>query len=81
MMLIMWSASLWLQQFSQLTMLGTGRHSLWNMCRQWKTTTLKGLAASRGDGRTVGGRVQGDSRCRVFQQRPASGGGGGTATA
>lgn len=30
----------------QLTMLGIGRHSLWNMCRQWKTTTLKGFAAS-----------------------------------
>lgn len=39
-----------LQNCAAEFMLGMGRHSLWNMCRQWKTTTLKGLAAS--DGRT-----------------------------
>lgn len=27
-------------------MLDTGRHSLWNMCLQWNTTTLKDLDAS-----------------------------------
>lgn len=29
-----------------LTVPEDGRHSLWNMCLQWKTTTLKGLAMS-----------------------------------
>lgn len=29
-----------------LTVPGDGKHSLWNMCLQWKTTTLKGLAMS-----------------------------------
>lgn len=33
-----------LSQF--LTVLDTGRHSLWNMCLQWNTTTLKDLDIS-----------------------------------
>lgn len=37
-----------LQYCAGALMLGMGRHSLWNMCRQWKTTTLKGFAASGG---------------------------------
>lgn len=37
-----------LQYCAGAFMLGIGRHSLWNMCRQWKTTTLKGFAASVG---------------------------------
>ena len=57
-MVIILSTSLWLHQLLSswwwpshpLTMLGTGRHSLWNICRQWKTTMLKGFAASRGRG-------------------------------
>ena len=57
-MVIILSTSLWLHQLLSswwwpshpLTMLGMGRHSLWNICRQWKTTMLKGFAASRGRG-------------------------------
>lgn len=57
-MIIILITSLWLHQLLSswwwpshpLTMLGTGRHSLWNICRQWKTTMLKGFAASRGRG-------------------------------
>lgn len=55
--LFSWQVSDW-----QLTMLGMGRHSLWNMCRQWKTTTLKGLAASaRGSGQKENSVHQTDS--------------------
>lgn len=48
------SLFIWQRLGWQLTRLGIGRHSLWNMCRQWKTTTLKGFAAStRGRDRRI----------------------------